>query len=339
MSLLSAVYVGIGVTLEGMMVVAFWKQEPLLSQAEYHLLAVLCLAAAYVRYISDRKTSQQGEKGRHGFALLVTAFFPGIGLIASILFYYATRNRSKASEESEEDLFEDLSADPLRTAVEGEESLPNLLRRVRSEMNFQPMIDIIRGHEAKAKAKAIFLLSRSVSAENVTLLKEALKDTNPEIRLYAASALLKIESGLNVKIQKARELTEQRGYYNDFTELGDVYAAYARIGITDEALSSFYLELASAAYRSALDIFTEQPEVAARYAQCLISLKQYDKALGFIDHAARTWPSHAGIIFLRNETYFDLGQYKDIGKTFSQIADQPLNEVQQRIVEFWTIPR
>jgi tetratricopeptide (TPR) repeat protein len=272
---------------------------------------------------------------RHLLALLLVAFFPGLGWLAALLFYGAARSRSRQPEEQEEDEFSEEAKEPFAEPYGEDESFSHLLRRLRTEISFEPMVDIMRGREVKTKSRAIVLLSRQISKENVGLLREALRDGAPEIRLYAASALLKMENALNLKIQKAKSRVEQRGSETDFAELGDLYKHYAEIGITDEVLSKFYLELAVEAYRGSLDIVTEQLDVTLRYARCLTALREYGKVKHLLDRAVEIWPRSRDVVFLRNEVYFNLGKYGDIGKFFSQIDERTLTDPQKRISEFW----
>jgi tetratricopeptide (TPR) repeat protein len=273
---------------------------------------------------------------RHLLAILLVAFFPGLGWLAALLFYGAARSRLRQPAEPVDDEFSGEGKESFAESYEEDESFSHLLRRVRTEISFEPMVDILRGRETKTKSRAIVLLSRQISKENVGLLREALRDGAPEIRLYAASALLKMETALNLKIQKAKSRVEQRGSEADFAELGDLYKHYAEIGITDEVLSKFYLELAVEAYRSSLDIVTEQLDVTLRYARCLTALREFRKVKQLLDRAVEIWPRSRDVIFLRNEVYFNLGQYGDIGKFFSQIDGEALTDSQRRIREFWT---
>ena len=334
MTFLAALMFVLGAGCEGTLAFLFLRQQPLAAMGICHLLGVFFLGLSYSIYCS-RAAAEKWTASKYFFAYLCAVLFPFLGLLAAFLYYRSIRPKVFEEEEEEKVWSSDAVLNRMNAFLD-EETLPHILRRVRSEISFQPIIDIMKGREMKAKARAIRLLSRTISKENVNLLREALKDPIPEVRLYAAGALLKIESDLNRQIQKAREQSEQRGSEKDFAVLAELYRNYAQIGITDEALAHYYLELAVVAYQHSLDLHTGQPEVTMGYADCLLALKQYDRARLLMDHAVQIWPQNKDIVFLRNGLYFDLGRCKEIGAFFSPIAGQKLNEIQQKACEFWT---
>lgn len=304
--------------------------------ASAHLGAVLLFSAAYAGSAVRLHSSRQ-IRGKILYALLMAAFFPGLGAWMALIFFVAARSGAKqVAAASEEEFFGDKKWLSRLALIDEGETPAHLQRRMRTEIGFRPMIDIIRGQETQAKTKAIFLLSRSMSREHVALLKEALRDGVPEIRLYAASALLKIEAELNRRIQQAKAECERRGNFGDYAQLGDLYATYAGIGIADPSLASYYLGRSAEAFRSSLDIYTEQPDSTLKLSRVLLELRQYDKVRGLLDRAVRVWPGDKEMVFLRNEVYFNLGRFEDIGAYFSGLSPEGLTEAEKGVTEFWT---
>ena len=165
-----------GIAIESFIVYFVWRRGFYPVVFYGHLMAVFFFAVAAYLYFF-RFYAKKTFAPRHLFAVLLVTFFSWFGLLAAGLFYLAVhaRRTPDAVDEALQIDREEL-AGLRREFLQEEESLPDVLRRVRSEISFQPFIDILKGREARAKSKAIVILSRTISKENVRLLKGALKE-------------------------------------------------------------------------------------------------------------------------------------------------------------------
>ncbi|MDD2752288.1 MAG: tetratricopeptide repeat protein [Candidatus Omnitrophica bacterium] len=269
------------------------------------------------------------------FSLLLIIFFPGFGLIAAIFLvivvkWFTQRLKSGLYSSYEKYITQKNYSLPFS------ERPSNVLSRMRSEIGFKPFIDIMRGEELKIKLRVIEKLSRDLKNENVRLLKEAFYDPAADVRLYAAAALLKMDGQVNNEIELMIKKTKSRGAAVDFRQLGLLYQKYVDSGLIEKNLTEYYLVLAVQAYRSCLDIDTDQSSVLLDYVRCLFRLNWHEKAKSALDNAIKAWPDNPEVIFLRNEFYFLMGDFKEIGASFSLASPEGLRQEKKEVWEFWT---
>ena len=212
----------------------------------------------------------------------------------------------------------------------------NILRDFREEINFEPFIDIMQGENVKVKAMVIKKLSKDFNPENIKLLKSALNDPLKEVRLYAASALVEMESELNEKIRKAQEVLRGMKTFKAYGNLGDFYWLYAQSGLMEKALAYHYLHEAISAYQKSLEMNPHQSQLEIEYVRCLIELGEFQTAQGFVEHSLTQWPQNTDLIFLSAAIYFQLGLFPQIPKRLNPINISELDDQQKELVHFWT---
>jgi hypothetical protein len=298
-----------------------------------HVLAVLF----FVLYLYRRG---QGQLWRDKnlpmvfFGLLLFTFFPGVGLLGmAILFGYLRFFRSLKGKGLFEE-YEKYISDQKDGSSRVENAL-NVLRQFRFEVGFEPFVDILLGDKVTFKASVIRKLSEQITPGNIQLLQMALKDPNAEIRLYAAGAIMKIETRLNEQIRKATERIKVTGTFREYAELGDLYRFYAVLSRSGGVLSEYYIRQSAQAYQKSLDINTNQPQTISYYCRTLIELGDLEKARNLIDRAARIWPENSDIVFLCSEVYFQQGDFEQMVKRFSKMSLLGLDEAKKRVVDFW----
>ncbi|MDD5496655.1 MAG: tetratricopeptide repeat protein [Candidatus Omnitrophica bacterium] len=268
------------------------------------------------------------------YALIMILFFPGVGLLIGLVILSAVRKGIKPGQGLLKD-YEEYIAEK-----EGQlvylKRLENTMQTVRREVSFEPFVDVIRGEDMRIKTRVIEKLSRAVSYESVQLLKFALADSSPEVRFYAAGALVKIENSINERIKMVSKEAGEHDLAKDHSALGDLYRFYAKTGLLEKTMSQRYLSLACAAYQKAVDIDTNQPDVIVRYAQTLIELKEYEKSRELLDRAAKLWPDNSEMCFMRSEVYFILGAYSRMSDMLSGVRRDEVNLRRKEVLEFWT---
>ncbi|MDD4899774.1 MAG: tetratricopeptide repeat protein [Candidatus Omnitrophica bacterium] len=269
------------------------------------------------------------------FSLILVLFFPGLGLIAAVFLIIAARWFSGRLKTGLYDSYEKYITQKSYDSVFTQRP-DNVLNKMRNEIGFEPFIDIMRGEELKIKLRVIEKLSREPKNENVKLLKEAFYDPAADVRLYAAAALLKMDSQVNSEIELMLKKTKSRGQAADFRQLGALYQKYVDSGLIEKSLTEYYLSLASQAYRTSLDIDTNQPDCLLDYVRCLFRLNQHNEAKSALDHAVAAWPDNPQMIFLRNEFCFITGDFANIGASFSGISPEGLSRDKREVWEFWT---
>ena len=268
------------------------------------------------------------------FSLVLILFFPGFGVIAAVFLIIAVKWFGKSFKTGLYNEYEKYITQKNYSAPFFERSV-NILNRLRSEIGFEPFIDIMRGQELAFKLRVIEKLSRDLKKENVKLLKEAFSDPAADVRLYAAAALQKMDSYINKEVELMIKKTKSRGAAIDFAQLGKLYLKYVESGLIEKSLTGYYLLLASQAYRSSLDIDTNHPEIIVDYVRCMFKLSQHEKAKDVLDNAIKIWPGNQEIIFLRNELYFLLGDFREIVESFTALEYEKVDKEKKEVWEFW----
>lgn len=296
-----------------------------------HGISVVVLAFLLIRR-HRRHFKRDRWQAVYVYSFFLTAFLPVIGWFSTFLLCGAVVLGLRFFKDSplEYDVFA-----PSPVLLPWRVSHRNIERQFKEQVDFEPYVDILNGTDLSRKALVIKKLSQEFSAENVRLLKIALRDTAQEVRIYAAGALVKMESALNERIQIAQENVKKRGGFKSQVDLGDLYRIYAQTGLMEKALADYYWQLAGRAYRSALDIDTKHPEVIVNYGQCLLELGEPAKAKDLLERSLRIWPEHKELLFLNAAVNFHLGEFAHIPLRLKKLDSANLDEQEKEVYSFW----
>lgn len=314
----------------------WWLELSLIWLLVIHLLSTLIsyggLYALYKKRVFPRK-----EYPIYFFGIFMQLLLPPLGGYATFLavvFYYFTMRVLKRELYGDYEEF-------LQGRYQAEE-LPekhdNLMRVVRRETGFESFVDIIRGDDLYNKLKVLQKLRQNVTHKSILLLKEATQDLLPEVRLFAAQALLGIEDKLNKDINLQKIKADSIISAEEYAKLGDLYLLYVDLDILEEAVKKHYLLLASSAYKASLDESTQNLEVILKYAKVLNALGQASKAKLFLDHAYQIWPESIDLNLLRAEVAFQTKNYGDIEKILKHVDIEEVEKIQENFKEpimFW----
>lgn len=298
-----------------------------------HFITVLLIGSA-IYLIFNRLSGKSAWRSIliYGFSLIF--FFPIVGILIATLFwtaiwYFRQRFKDSLFEQYQQFLHE------RQEETEGELLTAGALARIRRAVGFEPYVDIIRGTDTQMKARAITKLTKNISPDSIQLLKEAAKDPAADVRLYAASALIKIEKELNDKIEKATLHLKHEASAASFLNMAELYHSYAKMGLLDKALAKHYFTLSAKMYQNSFDLDTDQPETAVRYAECLLELENYEKARKFIERVCSLWPMNAELCFLKNEIYFYLGLFSKMDLSKIPVDLESLSVEERELCHFW----
>ncbi len=308
---------------------AFWQTLLL------HLLAVSSWAVGLIFY-STMKSQQTRWKAVGLYCFFMATFFPILGAILSAFVFILgiILKPRRPKEETEEWESPAMAAGIFPAHRNVSEDL--LVRHYLREVNVQPFSDIIHSREARLKTRVIEKLAGNISKDNINFLRMALRDCVAEVRLCAASVLLKIESKLGKKMQKAMGLAKTRGTVRSYTELADIYWLYATVGLVDGVLGQYYLHLAVQTYQKALRGEHDAPDLFLKYGRCLVELGRLDQARLLMELAKVRWPDCHEFHFLMNEIYFRLGNFQKIRENFKEFPIAgTLKGVEKDVWQFW----
>jgi len=268
-------------------------------------------------------------------SVIIVFFFPGFGfamvfVLLSVLLAFGNGLRKGIYDDFEESLQEKQTKGVFANSWTG------MLRRVRQDIGFEPIVDILRGTDIELKSMAIQKLAQKATPEAIHLLQAATQDESPEVRLYAASAMLKLETELNEKIRLATKRVSQEGTSKAYAALGDLYLRYAESGLVEASLAHHYLKRASEAYKESIDQETGDPDVVVAYVRCLLNLGQESKVKNFLDHVVKIWPDHKGLNLIRAKVYFNVGEMEKVSTIVGDLTKQKKLSIEElEVIDYW----
>jgi len=312
----------------------FFLAEGITSRFVFlHVLAAVCFV-----YYLYRRGQDNLWRDKYlpltTFGFLLFTFFPGVGPVGLlILLAYVEYSRSPHGRRVFEEYEKYISEKPPEGMAL--DNALKVLRQFRFELGFEPFVDILLGNKPAFKATVIRKLSEQISVNNIQLLQLALKDSRAEIRLYAAGALMKIETRLNEQIRKTARRIKAGATYKEYTQLGDLYRMYSSLNPSGGTLTRHYIRQSADNYEKSLDLNTNQPQAIAHYCRLLISLEEVDRARHLIDRAVKIWPENPDIVFLCNEVYFEMREFDRLPQRFLSVSEDNLDDTRKQVKRFW----
>jgi len=302
------------------------------SAAVLHFLTGVCLILSFNDFYKNRLKKGRSPAAFFYISLLIV-FMPGVGWLGALLFLLVLKvNKSSGKDSFDHYESYPLEGSPFLVSLNRTKNFWNLFQQ---EINFEPFIDLLLKGDVKIKAMVIKKLSKEISRDNIRLLKIALQDTASEVRLYAAGALVEIESQLNERMEHALNVSKKYMTFKSYVELGESYKIYAESGLVEKILAQYYWRQAAQAYKHALDQHTDHPEVVSSLAKCLIAMGEYQNAKTLLEKALLTWDENTELLILSVSVDFELGMFRGVSEKFRKINNLDLDELQKAAYDFW----
>ena len=233
------------------------------------------------------------------WALLLAATLPllgplgSAGTLATMILAKFYRLSAKSVEDWHASLFSPLEDDGVRAA-------PKVPTASQPEAGVSPFADILAFGTIEQKQKVMALITKEFRTEFAPAVRLALGDSNPAIRVQAASAVTKIENDFTATTLKLTKGAEQQNDAQHLLSLGDHYAAYAATGFLDQEREQSCRENALGAYQQYLEIHPEGDlRVATACAKLLLELDRLDEArLWFALRAERVLPAPLSLLYM-----------------------------------------
>jgi len=323
----------LGLLFEFLILIALAKSLPIYIPLILHSISFILISIGYYR-LTKRETSY--TMSVLFFALVIHLLFPIISILGFAVLFIASRSLQKM-----------LARDTYRkykSHIRRKGSIINLkktpaqeLRNIKNEIGFESFIDIIQGRDAWKKKHVVDKLCQNITKNNVKLLKEAISDKSPEVRFYAADALIKIEDYFTENIGNSKDIIETKGHAKDYEDLGKLYYQYASIGLLEIKDAKFYYGLSRDALQNSLDYMTGQPDVILQYIDCMVNLELYSDAERILTGISKIWPDNIEITFAQASIYFYSGHIEKALPIIKSLAlEKDLPKEQKEAVAFWT---
>jgi len=310
-------------------VIGIIKNQPLKLIVASYIAGLLLNSAAYI-FVTRKYRALFFH-----ISWMLCGVFPFLGNISTfVLFIIKIVSEPKNMDEFESDELslddEIVHVDETLPAISGQEFLRELL-------DIESFSDILLGSNSDMKRSVIEKLAQKDNREAVKLLKQTLKDTDPEIRFHASCGLKKIDENFQRRILTLKdEILLNPKSFNLYLSLGQEYFKFSRSGLADQTTTDFYLNQAWLALEAALGIDGNNLTALLEAGKIKIELGDYEEAVKYLDKALQADPSNWQIRIWRCEANFHRGNInmvKDDCK-FIESIKQPWDSV-RNITNYW----
>lgn len=304
------------------------------------LVEAACLhgAAAAVGWLALRILKGPASGPALGLlAFVVSAAIPVLGLPALAAVAAAQKNRPRSLDITLAKTGEEAEA-PLE--VEEVRPLEDVVRFLLDEVSVEPLADLITSDDPKLRQAAVEILRRLKNPTAIRLMKQALRDPNPDVRVQTSSALNRLDEEMSAALEAASQrAAEEPGSLEALVTEAEAILAYVRSGLLDDESRHHYLKLAAAAVLKALRFERTSAQaldlwgqIALLYGRPRRAQTAFEKILAANENSL---PALLGLA----EALYDQGRYEDLTQTCSlafQMADSKEADSQiMEAVEMW----
>lgn len=299
---------------------------PLVPALLAHLAAAALVTPALVR--ATPEAAREDERAEALFVLVHCLFLPVLGPLL-VLVLHAIVVRLPRHEAPGE-----------RFIVHRTAAGKNVTGLLEAPLE-APLLDLLRVLDVERRRRAVLSLSDLDPRRSIPILREALRDPDEEVRLFAYGILSAHEDHLNRQILALlASISGPEGAGEASaaveTRLGDLYHEFGYLGLAGPQIQRFYLERAVECYERALMQEPEQPRVLLKLGRVFIRLRLPDRAEEALVAAilaglpvVETMPWQAEIYFLRGERLLMQGLLQVMRR------EPAVPERMRRVVAFW----
>ncbi len=244
-------------------------------------LMLHCVQAA-IPWLAAPNSNEAVDEANASYRLaaMLCFFLPGLGApgaLGSAVGQIVMRPRGLACDFEQRAL---LTEEELRPAEPD-----SLVRFLLDELSTEPIADIVCCKDPQLKRGAIKLLRDRGGFEAVQLIQRFMRDTDSEVRLYAHTALVRMQEQMSKKLEAAeREAGE--GGPEALLALARTYREYAESGLPEDILSRYYLSQACTALQRVHDQSPEDMGLVLQLGEALLDAARYAEAVDPLERAA-----------------------------------------------------
>ncbi len=273
------------------------------------------------------RLARGGEQGPAlGLLTVIVGFFiplvglPAMGLI-SILQRYRPLRRGIVEQ------YRDYIDRDREEQVEELKPLDDVVTFLMGELSVEPLADLLASEDHEMRRAAIEVLRRLKNPTAIRLLRQALKDPNPEVRVYATGALTRVDAEMNEAIESAAARAERSlGDMDALLAWAEAMLAYVRSGLLDPDSQKHYLTLAEEPIKKALEIDDSHSQALDLLGQVsLLQGRPRQAQKAFEKIIARHGPT-AGALAGLAEALYEQGEYGRLAETCRNILKTAVPE-------------
>lgn len=320
----------------GILYFLYERLGPAWIAAVMHALAVVLLG------LGAWKVRPNGGHSRYLVLVFVTTTFLGIfgplGTMLAMLLHVHFRRNATPFEEWYASLFPDHFDEPSEKLYE---MLTRGLADSAKQQNVTSFTDVLQYGSIEQKRAVISLLTRDFKPEFAPALQSALSDSNPAVRVQAATAAASIENDF---LERAMELEQAAraasGDYAAQLEVARHFDKYAFSGILDGDRQAENRRKAEEGYRKALDLEPTLADALLGVGRLMVRTDRLEEAARWFESGFAKGILRPSELAWYMETVFRLGdfdrlRYAVAGFGDDLLADPTISDRLRDVIMAW----
>ena len=269
--------------------------------------AAVALAAFSTRWLTIRWSGSSLTV----LVFLLGFFFPGIGLpilaLAGMVSFGPRLFRQDILTQIKE------YVTYRKPDLEDIKSIDDVVSFIQTEIAIEPLVDIMNSDDPDLRRGAVEALSKIKSPPAIRLLKQARADSNLDVRIYANTALSRLDSEKAEALEAAEHKAAQQ---SDDPEAQIQFARealdYAYSGLLEPETIPVYVNMAEAPVKRAYSLRPDHAETLELYGRVHLYQGRPEEAAAMFRQAMKmSGDSHAAELGLA-ESLFDMGRWDDL---------------------------
>lgn len=221
------------------------------------------------------------------------------------------------------------------------EGLTGIEFYIEMATSLRPLVDEAQDIDEVTRLFSQQKLSVKPTPNSVKILRNMIRDPNPEIALYAAEGLNTIESSYIQKIQHVKEkLSRGKGVEEVlFYNLGILYLRFVRLLEGQALIRNFYLQESLSYLEKANKLNSSNPRILSPIGEVYMLLGEYNKALRIFRYLFTEDAYDRESLLMIAQCYFYSGKYEKIRTIFKRYSEmlEGMDEASEMVVYQWVM--
>jgi hypothetical protein len=211
---------------------------------------------------------------------------------------------------------------------------------LQKEINKIPINDALAINSDKQKRKLVLDTLKGSYLENITFLKEALKDKDSETSHYAAAAIAELKRNLSNSFNKfSKEYKSDPSNIETAKDYAEILNQYIKSGLIDEHLENKYVELYSEVMSNIIDSGDYSESNFESKINCEIKLKKYKEVMEYCQIYNQKFPNNEYPYLMMMKILFLQGNSLEFYKVFDVFRNSSIviSNKTLNIFRFWLV--